>query len=163
MLHKTHEAYDHNFWQLPLWTVISTCKIVLSRFSFGVYHIQCSFQGAQQPSDHLRSGISFSRTCNIPNLTSYVYYIALLPLKTLHWLYLHSCAIACAPKQTFAQCKILLEWTLITFIRRRSRSGCVFSCKASTYLRRSSSQKWCFSRCEDEVIRASAPYQGCVF
>ena len=34
----------------------------------------------------LRSEISFSRTCNIPNLISYIYRIALLTLQTLYWL-----------------------------------------------------------------------------
>jgi len=36
--------------------------------------------------DHLRSEISFSRTCNILNLIRYIYRIALLTLLTLHCL-----------------------------------------------------------------------------
>ena len=42
----------------------------------------------------------------------YIYiYISHSPF-TLHWLCLHSCTIACALKQTFAQCEISLEGTL---------------------------------------------------
>ena len=34
------------------------------------------------PPDHLRSEISLSHTCNIPNLISYIYCIEILPIKT---------------------------------------------------------------------------------
>ena len=45
-----------------------------------------------EPPDHLRSEISFSRTCNIPNLISCLYRIELLPLVTLHQLRVHMVA-----------------------------------------------------------------------
>jgi len=58
--------------------------------------------------EHLRSEISFLRTCNIPNLISHS------SVETFHWfLCLHGCEIACALNQTFAQCKIFLQGTLL--------------------------------------------------
>jgi len=38
------------------------------------------------------------------------------PVETIHWLCvydLYGCGIGCALKQTFAQCKILLQGTLL--------------------------------------------------
>jgi len=74
--------------------------------------------------EHLRSEISFLRTCNIPNLISYVHGIALSKRftgcvstsgvsNTLCVYNLHGCEIACALKQTFAQCTIFLQGTLL--------------------------------------------------
>jgi len=64
--------------------------------------------------DYLRSEIWFSLTCNIPNLISCIYRITLLALKSFTIVvYLHGCTTACALKQTFPQCKVFLEGTLI--------------------------------------------------
>jgi len=49
-----------------------------------------------EPQDHLRSEMSFLRTCNIPNL------ILHSPFNASLVLCLHGCAIAYALKQTFA-------------------------------------------------------------
>ena len=59
------------------------------------------------PAVHLRSEVSFLRTCNIPNLISYTNRTALLKrftdcVSTWFW-------IACALKQTFAKYKIFLQ------------------------------------------------------
>jgi len=51
------------------------------------------------PPDYSCSKISFSRTCNIPNLISYIHRKALLPLETLHWL------CVCIVAQLHAQLK----------------------------------------------------------
>jgi len=57
------------------------------------------------PPDHLRSEISFSRTCNIPNLKSYILYISHCPCNASVVVRLHGWSIAYALKQKFAQCK----------------------------------------------------------
>jgi len=79
-------------------------KIVLSCFHFCSLHAQqlsqwrsCTVDGARavfplsaqlrSTTSHLRSEISFSRTCNILNLILvYIYRIALSTLETLHCL-----------------------------------------------------------------------------
>jgi len=61
------------------------------------------------PPDYLRSEILFSRTCNIPNLiscTSYIPHSRCNARNVSLFLCLHGCTIACAIKQTFAQCKL---------------------------------------------------------
>jgi len=66
------------------------------------------------PPDRLRSKISFSRTCNIPYLISYIYRMTCQRLVTVHWLCvcLHGCTIVSALQQAFAQCKMFLEGAL---------------------------------------------------
>ena len=59
------------------------------------------------PPDYLRSEISFSHTCNIPNFLSDTAWNASLVVCA------HGCAIVCALKQRFSQCKIFLEGTLL--------------------------------------------------
>jgi len=71
---------------------------------------QCSPLRCAEPPDQLRSEISSSPTCNIPNLILYITHsLRNAPLVVC----LHGCAIACALKRTFAQCKIFLEGTLV--------------------------------------------------
>jgi len=48
----------------------------------GVY-VPSKVRNYAVPSDHLRSETSFSRTCNIANLISYIYRISLLMLEML--------------------------------------------------------------------------------
>ena len=64
----------------------SFCFLLVEKNS---YRKQCFFWRAQLykcaiSPDDMRGEISFSRTCNIPNLRSYIYRIALFTLETLH-------------------------------------------------------------------------------
>ena len=80
------------------------------------------------PPDNFRGAISFSHTSNILNLIQYLHtyihiyiyiYISHSPCNvgnTSLFVCLHGCAVACtscATKQTFAQCRIFLEETLL--------------------------------------------------
>ena len=66
------------------------------------------------PPDHLCSAaISFSRTSNIPNITSYIHRIAFVTLDTLHWLCVYMVAQLHANKNKFVQRNIFLELTLV--------------------------------------------------
>ena len=81
------------------------------------YRASVPFKGAQtrSPPDHLRSVISFSRICNVPNFISCIYIcrIDLLPIEAFTLVVcLHGYATAFALKQTLAQGKIFLEGTL---------------------------------------------------
>jgi len=78
------------------------------------------------PPEHLRSEVSFLRTCNIRNLISA--YISHSPCDAWNIspaVCRHNCEIACALKETFAQCKLFLEGTRgLTFAFKACMMGC---------------------------------------
>jgi len=78
-----------------------------------MFPLRCNVpsRNCEVPPGHLRSEILFLPTCNIPNLISYIYCMA---LETLYWSCVHLIA-QLHEHQNNVQCKIFLEETLIAW------------------------------------------------
>ena len=68
------------------------------------------------PSNHLYKYVAFSRTRKLKtfDIVQYIYSAALSTIETSLVVRLWFCAIACARKERFAQCEILLDIALAT-------------------------------------------------
>jgi len=76
-----------------------------------VTSVPSEMRNCAEPAVHLRSEISFLRTCKISSLISYI--LALLFRNVSLVVGLHGCEIACALTQIFSQFTIFFQGTLL--------------------------------------------------